>query len=611
MFKVNEDNSIYVTRGDIVYLKVTATNNGSPYTFQPGEVLRVKVYGKKDCENIVLQKDFAVTNASASVEIILGENDTKIGETINKPTDYWYEVELNPFDNPQTIIGYDEDGAKLFRLFPEGDDLPEYVPDPQDIPVVDDKLDMTSTRPVQNQVIARAFANLQGGYQEIHNAVATLRATPQMYGAVGDGVADDTDAFMRAMAENAAIYIPAGDYLVSDLTINKCEIIGARTSAVNIKVKGVVRITNTYYPKIKNVCFLAVGEKRDALMVIDTSYYGLFESVQFSNTSGKVNVGVHLNGSDFCYYQAFRSCVFNNLPIGVKCNGYSNAHLIDKCEFYQCETCVLLDGAENIRVTNNTFQTFGVCGVKIDLTGKGVPKSNLIMGNYFEADGNRVSTTYLGDIDFSNNANCTGNFILANHYTYTKARTHIVNMASRNMVLDYYTGQESNDPNTLMGMMALEVVSDEYKEYAGERFEGTIIPVREDDGSVRFYGYGRTDNGALGWQRFLTTGISEKDTVDLPPIITRFIAQYSGDGIQLGHDYAGVEDRVITFDTNQQLIKMCRNGEWEFYQKVHSGTTTNRPTWKPRGYMYYDSTLGKPIFSTGSNTWVDATGKTV
>lgn len=43
---------------------------------------------------------------------------------VNKPTDFWYEVELNPDTAPQTIIGYDkETGAKIFRLYPEGGDM--------------------------------------------------------------------------------------------------------------------------------------------------------------------------------------------------------------------------------------------------------------------------------------------------------------------------------------------------------------------------------------------------------------------------------------------------------------------------------------------------------
>lgn len=232
MYKLNDDQSIYVTRGDIVFLSVSATNNGEAYTFQPGDVLRFKVVGKKDCEAVALQKDFPVTAHCQVVELFLDERDTKIGDVISKPVDYWYEVELNPFDNPQTIIGYDEDGPKVFKLFPEGDDVEAYVPDPDDFPVVDEELDMTSPRPVANQAIARAFEALRGAFQDTHDAVAKLHVTPQMFGAIGDGVADDTAAIKMAIDYAAAkahgdgrksapkIFFPEGTYVVSDALLN-------------------------------------------------------------------------------------------------------------------------------------------------------------------------------------------------------------------------------------------------------------------------------------------------------------------------------------------------------------------------------------------------------
>lgn len=123
MFRVNEDMSIYVTRGDAGGFHLTATFNGEGYTFKSGDVVRFKVFGKKDCENVVLEKDFAVTEDTASVDVFLEGTETKFGEYISKPTDYWYEVELNPDTKPQTIVGYDEDGAKVFRLFPEGGEV--------------------------------------------------------------------------------------------------------------------------------------------------------------------------------------------------------------------------------------------------------------------------------------------------------------------------------------------------------------------------------------------------------------------------------------------------------------------------------------------------------
>jgi hypothetical protein len=124
MFTLNDDKSIYATRGDIVFFSVSAADDGEPYKFQAGAVVRFKVYGKKDAENVVLQKDFPVVEETEKVEIFLSEEDTKIGEVISKPKDYWYEIELNPGNDPQTIIGYDEGGAKVFKLFPEGGDSP-------------------------------------------------------------------------------------------------------------------------------------------------------------------------------------------------------------------------------------------------------------------------------------------------------------------------------------------------------------------------------------------------------------------------------------------------------------------------------------------------------
>lgn len=123
MFVVNEDMSIFCTRGDAGGFYVQATFCGESHTFRRGDVIRFKVFGKKDCENVVLQKSVTVMEETTQVEVFLEGDETKFGEVISKPTDYWYEVELNPDTKPQTIIGYDEDGAKIFKLFPEGKDV--------------------------------------------------------------------------------------------------------------------------------------------------------------------------------------------------------------------------------------------------------------------------------------------------------------------------------------------------------------------------------------------------------------------------------------------------------------------------------------------------------
>lgn len=120
MFVVHEDKSMSITRGDAVTFWVAAVINGEDYHFKPGDVVRFKVFEKKSCDSVVIKKDFGVAEDSLAVKLYLSGDETKVGEIISKPTDYWYEIELNPDTHPQTIIGYDEDGAKVFKVYPEG-----------------------------------------------------------------------------------------------------------------------------------------------------------------------------------------------------------------------------------------------------------------------------------------------------------------------------------------------------------------------------------------------------------------------------------------------------------------------------------------------------------
>lgn len=88
--------------------------------FSSGDVIRFKVFKNKECNCVEIQKDFEAEDSATSVTISLTSEETTIGELINEHVDYWYEIELNPDTNSKTIVGYDNKGAKIFRLFPEG-----------------------------------------------------------------------------------------------------------------------------------------------------------------------------------------------------------------------------------------------------------------------------------------------------------------------------------------------------------------------------------------------------------------------------------------------------------------------------------------------------------
>ncbi len=119
MFVVNDDLTIDCTRGDAGSFSVGAMLNNAPYTFRKGDIVRFSVCAKKDYATVALQKDVEVTEETEYVEFHLDSDDTKMGEIINKPTEYWYTIELNPDTKCQTIIGHTQDGARVFMLYPE------------------------------------------------------------------------------------------------------------------------------------------------------------------------------------------------------------------------------------------------------------------------------------------------------------------------------------------------------------------------------------------------------------------------------------------------------------------------------------------------------------
>lgn len=126
MFVVSK-NTIHVTRGDIGSFEVSAkTHEDADLIFKVGDIVRFKVYQAGRHNLVVLEKDVVVTPGVdesqdiTSVTIRLSSDETRLGDLINSPVEYWYEVELNPDTACQTIVGYDLEGPKIFKLYPEG-----------------------------------------------------------------------------------------------------------------------------------------------------------------------------------------------------------------------------------------------------------------------------------------------------------------------------------------------------------------------------------------------------------------------------------------------------------------------------------------------------------
>lgn len=111
--------TILLNRGDNLNLSLSLnTTEGTAYTFQPDDKIIFSIYGKRQLDRLpVLKKEIIVEEQTDTLIIACNGEETKFGEYINKPVDYWYEIELN---DGYTVLGYDEKGPKILRLYPEG-----------------------------------------------------------------------------------------------------------------------------------------------------------------------------------------------------------------------------------------------------------------------------------------------------------------------------------------------------------------------------------------------------------------------------------------------------------------------------------------------------------
>lgn len=86
------------------------------YIFSVGDVIRLNIYNKNGYNREILkEKEITITEECEEVDINITEEDSTFGAISNKEITYWYDVTLNR-DN--TVVGYDEEGAKEFIMYP-------------------------------------------------------------------------------------------------------------------------------------------------------------------------------------------------------------------------------------------------------------------------------------------------------------------------------------------------------------------------------------------------------------------------------------------------------------------------------------------------------------
>lgn len=137
MFKIfnvvkhdKNDNVVYISeihcnRGDKgsvslkVPIKFDADDNPTEfYKFVNDDRVSLNVKQDFSKSEFLMRKEVIVDETTETITFNLTKEDTSFGELIKKPTNYVYDIVLN---DDQTLVGYDEFGARLFILYPESD----------------------------------------------------------------------------------------------------------------------------------------------------------------------------------------------------------------------------------------------------------------------------------------------------------------------------------------------------------------------------------------------------------------------------------------------------------------------------------------------------------
>lgn len=119
MLKIDEGN-IYLTRGDEATINITVPlDDGTNYQFQTSDIVYFSVKKKYSDTTPVLRKEIHFTEETETAVLNLTKIDTTLGDLKDLPIKYVYDISINKV---KTIIGYDEDGAKYFIVYPEASD---------------------------------------------------------------------------------------------------------------------------------------------------------------------------------------------------------------------------------------------------------------------------------------------------------------------------------------------------------------------------------------------------------------------------------------------------------------------------------------------------------
>lgn len=215
------------------------------------------------------------------------------------------------------------------------------------------------------------------------------------FGAVGDGVTNDTTAIQNALNSTAkTIYFPAGTYLVSGLTYYGAKKLigdGSQNSILSYTGSGTCFVQST--PGTRIYGFIIAGIK---IQDVGTGVVGLdLNSVSSSIFDDVVvsgfTTGISLTGSNgYCVYNRFTNVTASLCSTGFLIGGSgSNSNTFLACRTNVCTTGFSIVDSNQNQITHSQIES-STTGVLITSTTPNLSDKNTIAFSRFE--GNTTNT---------------------------------------------------------------------------------------------------------------------------------------------------------------------------------------------------------------------------
>lgn len=370
------------------------------------------------------------------------------------------------------------------------------------------------------------------------------------YGAKGDGVTNDTQAFINCINENASIFIPIGTYVLDTIVIPRQKyIVGESNTMTILKLNNTLKIGDgsalVNYTILEN---LFINNEANTTTAIELRSCQNTKLRDIIIAQGADTGATAIDLVSKVYTSYFSATIYYG-GVAAHLGGQSNGNDFVDFNVYYPTSAMVIDDSNNTRMIGCTVQSYTISGVT--LTQGSV--SNSIIGNYFEANP-APGTLEAGIVD---NSGVT-NFFIGNRFSLIAA-------SGKKFV--------QIGPNSKPYVIGADTQS--FINYNSTYQQTKYIPVTKDNLQTA----SADNNGVL-------VGVEER-----------------GFGTRLyfsklrGGDYMWGEVAVFNPDGSLDMATL-------------SGSTAQRPEGAYQGLQYFDMTIGKPIwFNTGK--WVDATGTEV